>query len=1132
MPLLSPDRWKTLEPIIDAAIDLAPEDRRAYVREACAGDSALEADVEFLLAEYDRPDVLLDHPAAERFPSLVDEATRPSGLLDGRYRIERELGRGGMATVYLARDLRHDRNVAVKVLHSDFSAALGVERFLAEIRVTAKLQHPHILPLHDSGQADGFLFYVMPYVEGQSLRQRLEKEKRLSIDEATRITREIASALDAAHREGIVHRDIKPENILFSNGAALVADFGIALAMSEAAPRLTKSGLVLGTPQYMSPEQATGDAPIDSRTDVYALGSVMFEMLAGEPPFTGATVSAVLAKRSAVPAPPVKVLRATVSEAMDAAVARALARESLDRFATAGEFGQALERSLEPVADQKSKASLLSGSKRPSRLQRRPLAIIGSIVGAMAAISLAWAATRASADNRTDRFTTLLQGIGLVDAPLDTSAYVVLADRRNDITEASPDVAEALRNALRRWRELNVPDGASIAAAAARNSSGPRTQYAHNVASSLGAGRYLRTDVTRSDDSLDISAELFDTRSDARLAQARIRVAAGRAIADAAMESLANALLFRDAVPRFVRSEGDARTASRQARAAFLRGQVALEAGNFVRADSEFFTATRFDSLYPQALVWLAHVRSWTNSRARPWTQLPQQAIQAVAQRGRLAPGDSMLLEALRALAAEHAEQACPIWSRLTTLEPNDYAAWYGLGNCLRRDGAVVRDAGSPSHWRFRSSYEVAMRALEMAFRLRPSVLHGFGGRSIANLQLMFFTSSASHRAGYTVAPDTQRFLGIPTWRRDSLVFVPIPEADIKLAPLPEAVVVAIQHQRERFLAIARMWRVEFPDNADAAEAVSVALEMLGNPAALDTLRRARALAANSDDSLRIAAAEVFSLTKFAIPSDRIGLVTARTLADSLLGAHTPAQRRAPQILASLAALTGRAQLAAAYAAAGGLDGGPQPIAQSGPALLAFAALGGPPDSLQSLEEQVENGVRNLPPADARAERSRWLARAATLAFPDYRLRSLSGAERDAFPDASLVAAASIGDSAAVRRGVTQIAAARRWIRPADITIDGVLPEAAALSSIGDTRAAAAWLDPTLNALRFSSSQDLVNVARAGALVRSMVLRADLAERLNDVPTARRFSAAAVILWSGADPFLKATVRRMEALGR
>jgi serine/threonine protein kinase/Tfp pilus assembly protein PilF len=274
---------------------------------------------------------------------VAEPSSRLSSALADRYRLDREIGAGGMATVYLAQDLKHDRPVALKVLRPELAAVLGGERFLNEIRITGRLQHPHILPLLDSGEAGGFLYYVMPYVEGESLRERLTREPQLPLDEALGLTRQIASALDCAHQQGIVHRDIKPENILLSKGEAVVADFGIALAMRVAGgERLTETGLSLGTPQYMSPEQATGTREVDARSDVYALGAVLYEMLVGEPPHTGPTVEAVLAKLlTQAPVPP-WLTRAAIPEPVNRAVLRALAKQPVDRFATAGEFAAAL----------------------------------------------------------------------------------------------------------------------------------------------------------------------------------------------------------------------------------------------------------------------------------------------------------------------------------------------------------------------------------------------------------------------------------------------------------------------------------------------------------------------------------------------------------------------------------------------------------------------------------------------------------------------------------------------------------------------------------------------------------------------------------------------------------------------
>ena len=273
----------------------------------------------------------------------MSSVTRLNAALEGRYVIERELGEGGMATVYLADDLKHERKVALKVLKPELAAVVGAERFLAEIKTTANLQHPHILPLFDSGEADGFLFYVMPHVEGETLRDRIDREKQLPVDDAVRIARAVANALDHAHRHKVIHRDIKPGNILLRDGEPVVADFGIALAVGAGGGnRLTETGLSVGTPYYMSPEQATGDQPVGGSTDTYTLGSVLYEMLVGDPPYPGSTAQAVLGKIIAGKPVSATEHRPSVPANVDAAVRRALEKLPADRFTSAQEFARAL----------------------------------------------------------------------------------------------------------------------------------------------------------------------------------------------------------------------------------------------------------------------------------------------------------------------------------------------------------------------------------------------------------------------------------------------------------------------------------------------------------------------------------------------------------------------------------------------------------------------------------------------------------------------------------------------------------------------------------------------------------------------------------------------------------------------
>jgi len=326
---------------------------------------------------------------------MVDQLARLQTALTGRYTIERELGRGGMAIVYLAQDLKHRRSVAIKVLHPELAAAVGTDRFLREIEIAASLTHPHIVPLHDSGEADSFAYYVMPYVEGESLRERLTRETQLPLDEAVQIGREVADALAHAHSHDVVHRDIKPENILLEAGHAVVSDFGIARAITAAGgEKLTATGLAVGTPAYMSPEQLAGGEHVDGRTDVYSLGCVLYEMLAGEPPFTGPTAQAIQARKLTDPVPRLRTIRETVPDALDQVIRRALAKNPADRFATAHQLAEALERGRTQDAAAGAESPVAREGPTPRRRSARTAAVVATAVVLAAASWWAFNASR------------------------------------------------------------------------------------------------------------------------------------------------------------------------------------------------------------------------------------------------------------------------------------------------------------------------------------------------------------------------------------------------------------------------------------------------------------------------------------------------------------------------------------------------------------------------------------------------------------------------------------------------------------------------------------------------------------------------------------------------------------------
>jgi eukaryotic-like serine/threonine-protein kinase len=376
---------------------------------------------------------------------------RLAAALADRYRIERELGQGGMATVYLAEDLKHRRRVAVKVLKPELAAVLGADRFVQEITTTAALQHPHILPLFDSGEADGFLYYVMPFIDGETLRARLDRETQLGVDESVRMATDVASALHYAHTQGVVHRDIKPENILLANGRPMVADFGIALAVSAAAGgRMTETGLSLGTPHYMSPEQATAEKEISARSDVYSLASVLYEMLTGEPPHMGKSAQQIIMKIIVEPAKPVTDLRKSVPEHVEAAVAQALEKLPADRFATAAEFAAAL-------GGQAGTATRRPTSRRatPGPTGVRPPGMLALLAAALVITAgvAAWGWLRPSPEAAVIRQRVMLWSHHL-QSPLDPGARLAASQVAIAPDGSSIVYADSSAGTLMLWRKL------------------------------------------------------------------------------------------------------------------------------------------------------------------------------------------------------------------------------------------------------------------------------------------------------------------------------------------------------------------------------------------------------------------------------------------------------------------------------------------------------------------------------------------------------------------------------------------------------------------------------------------------------------------------------------------------------
>ena len=382
---------------------------------------------------------------------------RLSIALSDRYRIERELGQGGMATVYLAEDLRHKRKVALKVLKPELAAVLGADRFVQEITTTASLQHPHILPLFDSGTADGFLFYVMPFIQGETLREKLNRDTQLGVEEAVRLTTDVADALQYAHEQGIIHRDIKPENILLANGRPMVADFGIALAVSAAAGgRITETGVSLGTPHYMSPEQATADKDLTGRSDIYSLGSVLYEMLTGNPPHVGASAQQIIMKIIADTPRPVTELRRSVPPNVAAAVAKAIEKLPADRFESARAFAQALANPHFTTATSGMPARAKAGP-------RRVLAMALGVIGLVSAGSLGgWLLHDTGPAPPMVRFGIPVTGaVNGLDVSTDGTQVLFRSEGSAHLRRLDDDSARAVAPGATREPRLS-PDGKSV----------------------------------------------------------------------------------------------------------------------------------------------------------------------------------------------------------------------------------------------------------------------------------------------------------------------------------------------------------------------------------------------------------------------------------------------------------------------------------------------------------------------------------------------------------------------------------------------------------------------------------------------------------------------------------------------
>ena len=595
---------------------------------------------------------------------MTDLRTQLQAALGDAYLIERELGRGGMALVYLAQDRKRHRPVAIKILLPELAAAVGAERFLREIEVTASFAHPHVLPLLDSGDADGIPYYIMPFIEGDNVRALLSRERQLPIDVAVQITREVASALAFAHRRGVVHRDIKPENILLQDGHAVVADFGIARALDAAgAEKLTGTGMTLGTPTYMSPEQSAGET-VDARSDIYALGCVLYEMLAGEAPFTGPTAQAVIAKRMSTTAPRISATRASVPTALTDAIAKSLALVPADRFATADEFGKALgDVTTNPTFAVPSSAFARLARRR---WPRRRVAIAAAVIAAV--LAAGWAASR-------------------VRGPAPALAATRLAVLPFTVHggDAVAPMAEGMVHLLSRNMDglqqiQTVDPGTVLTLAKRKGAAALDTSSGREVSRRLGAGLYILGSVYAIGNRVRIQATMYE-QSTGSAQGPQAMVEGDSTDLFSLVDRLSAALIGsrrRGAGARLVET-ASLTTRSLPALRMYLDAEEHLRNARFDSAVVGFRRAVAEDSTFA-----LAHYRMGIAAGLQGrWDTAAEAATRALVFGERLGERDRRLLHAYDAFVRGQGDEAERQYRALLDDYPDDLESKFMLGRAL-----------------------------------------------------------------------------------------------------------------------------------------------------------------------------------------------------------------------------------------------------------------------------------------------------------------------------------------------------------------------------------------------------------------------------------------------------------------
>ena len=1020
--------------------------------------------------------------------TFVEQALGPD------YRLEHELEGGGMSRVFMATDLRHDRRVVVKVLSPELVSPTSIARFKQEIDMTVHLQHPHILPVLTSGASGDVLYYIAPFIEGESLRARIARDGRLPLDAVVRILRDASDALVFAHAHHIIHRDVKPGNILLAEGHAILADFGIARAMLEQSPPLTASGLMVGTPAYMAPE-----LPTDHSADVFALGVVAYEMLCGSLPTRGVTAKAICDARRDIP----NDSRYRLTALADL-VARTLSSSIASRPATAADFLSQLE------------------DLQPRHSSRRAL------VSAAAALAVAAA----------------VLGWSFVVKPraLDPAKYYLASVNAPD--SLSRETRALLARGFGEWKGLTVVDDRQHSAESSRQP--PGLDAALKIGRGLGARNVVDFKSDRRGDSIEVSADLYDVTGDSVVRRSR-------AVMSATPADAGRIMAVRRLINGVVRSgeelpwtfAADAWSASLPAWNAYDSGRAAIRAWNLRDAERAFHNATIADPDLSLAQLWLAQTLAWSDTGRR--VEGRAAAARSLSKRSGFSARDSSHASGLLALFSSDYPGACRSFQTLASRDSTDFAAWLGLGDCQARDRTIVPDRRTRTGWIFRSSYENAARAYRRAAAgADPSTGSVFRGWILGRLSSVLYSTTNHVRSGEFVSTDTIFMGAFPYLDGDSAAFAPHPLSEFRTRkgdPPPSLVQAAATRARNDLRAYAEDWVRSAPRDPAAFDSLATWSELSGGFASvngrqtptLELLRAARNLATDSTEQLRLAISEVRILLKEG------AFTRAREKDDSLLRTGALSRYRDVPGIAGLTALLGRVHetgrllpLAPVEHGVRLTDGSiwspPRPLEEAAASLLTYAVFGAFHDSVRTIARRTCQLVASYVPDSSRANAIRSVLVAGAFGYGDPSEAIVPGFEFE--PPDEVVRAVlllSHGDTAGARGQLRRLKDIDRGKLPGN-GLRLAFRTATTWLALRDTVEAVRQLDDMLQTLPLLDRAFLNEVSNVASVVRAFALRARLAERLGDTPVAKANASAVVALWENADTELQPLVASMKRI--